>query len=217
MPDAPELNLDSILSKEKLDKLSQLDPDFYEKAAKLLTELEAEKSRAEPGSFKDNYITDQLEVAKGQVKEIIQERMHNIIRIALSQSVKEDKGDAPALTHEETELYNALCDLLSVWRGKRLDQVFGKRSDKKETGVPLEQKGSEKHEKPEVPKEAQEAKQKTRDISGYITVRLLRNVPTFVGIDNRNYTLVKEDVAMVPGVNAKALIARKAAVQIAMK
>jgi DNA replication initiation complex subunit (GINS family) len=196
MPDAPELNLDSILSKEKLDKLSQLDSDFYEKAAKLLKELEAEKSRAEPGSFKDNCITDQLEVAKGQVREIIQERMHNIIRIALSQSVKEDKGDAPALTHEETELYNALCDLLSVWRGKRLDQVFGKRSDKKEI--------SQKQEK-------------TKNFKDYTMVRLLTDVPTFVGLDNCNYTLAKEDVAMVPGVNAKALIARKTAVQIAVK
>lgn len=213
MPDVPELNLDSILSKEKLDKLSQLDPDFYEKAAKLLKELEAEKNGAEPDSFKSNYITDQLEVTKGQVREIIQERMHNIIRIALSQSVKEEKGDAPALTQEETELYNALCDLLSVWRGKRLYQVFGKRSDKKE----ISQKQEKELYKKEPEKEKHVPKEKTKNFKDYTMVRLLTDVPTFVGIDNCNYTLAKEDVAMVPGVNAKALITRKAAMQITVK
>ncbi|KPQ45006.1 MAG: hypothetical protein MPEBLZ_00391, partial [Candidatus Methanoperedens nitroreducens] len=57
-----------------------------------------------------------------------------------------------------------------------------------------------------------------KDISKeYIVVRLLKDIPTFVGVDGRNYTLAKEDVAVLSTVNAKALINRKAAIQIMVK
>jgi DNA replication factor GINS len=57
-----------------------------------------------------------------------------------------------------------------------------------------------------------------KDISKeYIVVRLLKDIPTFVGVDGRNYTLAKEDVAVLSTINAKALINRKAAIQIMVK
>lgn len=196
MPDAPELNLDSILGKEKQPELSRLDPEFYNKVAGLISELESEKKRDDT----DEEITNQLEFAKRQIMEIIQERMRKIIRIATTQAVMRDKGDAPALTDEEKKLYNALLDLITGWR-RELDQVFGKRPGKKEV---LGKKEPEK----------ETHVQKINNFKEYIMVRLLTTVPTFVGFDDRNYTLAKEDVAMLPGVNAKALIARKAAVRI---
>lgn len=209
MPDAPELNLDSILGKEKKPELSQIDPEFYERAAKLLSELEAEKNKAAPESTNYTLLANLLETSKAKVRDILQVRMRKIVNKANSQSVKKEKSPEPlSLTQEEKELYNALLDLLSEWRGKRLDQVFGKRPDKKEV--------SQKEEK-EPEKEEHVPKEKTKNFKDYIMVRLLTDVPTFVGMDNRNYTLAKEDVAMMPGVNAKALIARKAAVQIVMK
>jgi len=57
-----------------------------------------------------------------------------------------------------------------------------------------------------------------KDISKeYIVVRLLKDIPTFVGVDGRNYTFAKEDVAVLSTINAKALINRKAAIQIMVK
>ncbi len=208
MLDAPELNLDSILSREKQPKLSQLDPDFFEKASRQIGELESEKSGAEPDSKKDEDITEQLEVVIGQVRDIIQVRMRKIVGIAEEQSKKRDKSDTPAMTREERGFYNALVSLMTSWRQDCHDR-FGKRRIKKETCIAPERK---EPEKPDVPKENK------KDISkDFIVLRLLRNVPTFVGMDERHYTLAKEDVAMVPTVNAKALITRKAAVQIVMK
>lgn len=206
MPD--ELDLDGILSREKQPKLSQLDPDFFETVSGQIKELESEKSRAEPDSKQDEDITEQLEVVIGQVRDIIQVRMRKIIGIAESQSKKRDKSDTPAMTHEEIKFYNALVSLMTAWRQDCHNQ-FGKRRVKKETVISSERK---EPEKPEVPKG------KKKDISkDFIVLRLLRNMPTFVGMDERNYTLAKEDVVMVPTVNAKALIMRKAAVQIVMK
>jgi len=51
-------------------------------------------------------------------------------------------------------------------------------------------------------------------IKDYIILRVLKNIPTFVGIDSRQYTLSKEDVVSVPTVNGNALISRSAAVRI---
>ena len=210
MPDAPELNLDSILSREKQPKLSQLDPDFYERASQLIKELEAEKRRAEPDSKYDEDITEQLEVAIEQINDIIQVRMRKIVGIAESQSVKRNKSDVPAMTREEIEFYNALISLMTAWRQDCHGQ-FGKRRVKKETGDLHERKEPEKTAVTKSP-------ENKKDIcKNYIVLRLLKNVPTFVGLDNRNYTLAKEDVVMVPTVNAKALITRTAAVQIGMK
>jgi len=48
-------------------------------------------------------------------------------------------------------------------------------------------------------------------------VRLLKDIPTFVGVDGRNYTLAKEDIVVLSTVNAKALINRNAAVEIKVK
>lgn len=199
MPEGPEFNLDSILAKEKQEGLSQLDPGFYDKVGGLLSELEAQKKIAEPDSVQDNYLRDRLVEAEGQILEIIHERMKKITDIAASHPAKRTKSDAPSLTPEESKLYNALLNLITG-RRQELDKLFMRG---KNTVVSPELK---EPEKPMV--------MKPRDISGYIMVRLLRNIPSFVGFDNRNYTLAKEDVAMVPGVNARALIARKAAVQV---
>ncbi|VVB53992.1 Uncharacterised protein [uncultured archaeon] len=69
-------------------------------------------------------------------------------------------------------------------------------------------------EKNDISKELPDKKDISKE---YIVVRLLKDIPTFVGVDGRNYTLAKEDVAVLSTVNAKALINRKAAIQIMVK
>ncbi|MCK4929234.1 MAG: DNA replication complex GINS family protein [Methanosarcinales archaeon] len=48
----------------------------------------------------------------------------------------------------------------------------------------------------------------------YIVVRLLKDIPKFIGADGREYNPGAQDVAVLPKVNARALIKRKVAVQI---
>lgn len=48
----------------------------------------------------------------------------------------------------------------------------------------------------------------------YIVVRILKDIPTFIGADGRNYAPGAQDVAVLPKVNARALIKRKVAVQV---
>jgi DNA replication factor GINS len=48
----------------------------------------------------------------------------------------------------------------------------------------------------------------------YIIVRILADIPTFVGLDGRNYKLSKEDVVVLPEGNAKTLCNRNLAIKI---
>ena len=45
-------------------------------------------------------------------------------------------------------------------------------------------------------------------------IRALRDIPTFAGVDGNEYELSAQDIVTVPEVHAKALIKRKAAVQV---
>ncbi|NIA03414.1 MAG: hypothetical protein GWP12_02615 [Nitrospirae bacterium] len=48
----------------------------------------------------------------------------------------------------------------------------------------------------------------------YIVVRILKDISTFAGSDGRNYAFNAQDVAVLPKVNAKALLKRKMAIEI---
>lgn len=51
-------------------------------------------------------------------------------------------------------------------------------------------------------------------LSKYTILRILRDIPVFVGHDLRNYNVNKGDIVTIPLVNARALIQRKVAVEI---
>jgi DNA replication factor GINS len=111
------------------------------------------------------------------------------------------------MTQEERRFHDKLLELIIEWRGELTDRIF-----KKEKQPAYPQAVAAENKKKEVISEDK------KDISKeYIVVRLLRDIPTFVGVDGRNYTLAKEDIAVLSTVNAKALINRKAAVQITVK
>ncbi|VVB93582.1 Uncharacterised protein [uncultured archaeon] len=113
------------------------------------------------------------------------------------------------MTQEERRFYERLLDLNTEIRRELLDKII-----KKEKQAP----GSREVATPEIEKKEtpiETPPEDKKDISKeYIVVRLLKDIPTFVGVDGRNYTLAKEDIAVLSTVNAKALINRKAAIQI---
>ena len=222
MPDKSRINFNDILRGERKSKLVPLESDFYEKAAKQIRELEEEKSRIEDiYTTKYAIIEDEIKTARKSLENIIDRRMGKIIKEASlrASSRQKEKQDIDSLTQVEREFYNRLLELVTQWRGELLDKVFKKVTavENKLTEPPIERKEkipdlTAENTQKETPPEDK------KDISKeYIVVRLLKDIPTFVGVDGRNYTLAKEDIAVLSAVNAKALINRKAAVQITVK
>lgn len=198
MPE-PSLNLRNILRDEKKAKLSLVDKDFYEKARKHIRELEAELERSKLGEVKYQIIEDDLFDANDCFGLIIERRMAKLIKEASLRTSIKNRQEPENMTPEDGGLYNILYKTMSDWRGDRLNPTAQVKVQ-----VPLVQPQPEPVKKPDV----------KRDLKDYTVVRVLRTIPTFVGMDGRNYTLAKEDVATVPIVNANALVSRGAAVKI---
>ena len=214
MPDISEqtrINLNNILRDERKAKLVPLESNFYEKAAKQIRELEEEKNRIEDTyGTKFAIIDDEIKTARKSIENIIERRIGKIIKEASlrASSKQKEKQDIDSLTQEERRFYDSLLGLMTEWRSEILDKIFKKD---RQQPVSCEYVPSEN-------KKIEAIFEDKKDISKeYIVVRLLRDIPTFVGVDGRNYTLSKEDIAVLSTVNAKALINRKAAIQITVK
>ncbi len=231
MPDKSSINLNNILREEmKLKKtktqgsrLIPLENDFYVKAARQIHELEDEKKKIDDiYSTKYAIIENELKTARKDLENLINLRTAKIITEAsLPTSLKQkDKSDVDSMTLEEREFYNQLLELMMKWRewrGTLLSKARARETKVNETKINEMQSIPVSAASPENKKEETSSEGK-KDISKeYIVVRLLKDIPTFVGVDGRNYTLAKEDVAVLSAVNAKALINRKAAIQISVK
>ncbi len=95
-----------------------------------------------------------------------------------------------------------------------INKELPEKKDERKQPQEKNDKSKQPLEKNDISKERPDKKDISKE---YIVVRLLKDIPTFVGVDGRNYSLAKEDVAVLSTVNAKALINRKAAIQIMVK
>jgi DNA replication factor GINS len=239
MHDKTRINLDNILKveREERKKLVALEADFYGKIADQIRELDDEKRKInDMYSTKYSLLEDELKTVRNAIESIIYKRTTKIINearynaeISLHAPTRtKENRNIDSMTLEERKFYDQLVELMTHWRGEVVNRIY-----RKEKPVEII---AQVHEKPvEVVPQVQEKlveiiqpiceirenttkeilTQDKKDISKeYIVVRLLKDIPTFVGVDGRNYTLAKEDVAVLSTVNAKALINRKAAIQI---
>lgn len=237
-PDNPIINFNNILRNERKSKLFPLENDFYEKAAAQIQELQDEKNKIEDiYCTKYGMIDDELRTVRKSIENIIERRIGKIIKEAsLSASSKQkEKQDIQSMTREEKIFYNRLLEVMTEWRSEVVNNIFKKEKtvhhqpgceeDKLPEILPLEKNDKTKEppeknddtnkEPPEKNDDSCKEHSDKKDISKeYIVVRLLKDIPTFVGVDERNYTFAKEDVAVLSTINAKALINRKAAIQI---
>lgn len=203
MPEPSKLDLTNVLREERKEKLAPVDKDFYEKARTHIHELGIELKSMDPGSVKYQILEDEFNKAKKNFNSILEIRMTKInYEASVRKSLKrQDDREPENMTPEERDLFTGLYNLMSDFRNKRLDlSVQVKACDPVQAAGPA-------------PEPVTKPISRT-NIKDYMVVRMLRDIPAFAGMDGRNYTLAKEDVATVPVVNANALVSRGAAVKI---
>lgn len=186
------------MREERKSKLVPLEAGFYGRVKEYLESLEGERSKTDDQySTRSLMIEDELRSARKYIENIIALRTAKIVRevsLRVSSRESQEKQDLEAMTPEERGFYEQLYELMKNWRGGLLEPILKSKSSKTESSLG----------KKDINKE-------------YVVVRLLRDVPAFLGIDGRSYTLAKEDVAVLPIVNAKVLINRNAALLIRNK
>lgn len=239
MRDKTRINLDNILKveREERKKLVALEADFYGKIADQIRELDDEKRKInDMYSTKYSLLEDELKTVRNAIESIIYKRTTKIINearynaeISLHAPTRpKENRNIDSMTLEERKFYDQLVELMTEWRGEVVNRIYRKEKPVEDIAQVHEKPvGDIAHvkEKPleDIPQICEIKENTTKEIpiedkkdisKEYIVVRLLKDIPTFVGVDGRNYTLAKEDVAVLSTVNAKALINRKAAIQM---
>ena len=235
------------VEREERKKLVPLEHDFYGNIVQQIQGLEDEKRKInDQYSTKHAIIEDEQKTVKNAIESIIYKRTTKIINEARynaemslhETSRQKEKQNLDSMTSEERIFYNRLLEVMTEWRSEIVNSIFKREkpvyhkpevlqqedklpeilsAEKSDISKELPEKNDISKQPPEKNDISKELPDK-KDISKeYIVVRLLKDIPTFVGVDGRNYTLAKEDVAVLSTVNAKALINRKAAIQIMVK
>lgn len=213
MADNTNFDTKKILREEEKPKLYSIGMDFYMMAENCVSSLETDLKSYNLNNTKGKILNDQLKSTKENIKSIIIHRMRKIVRDAQTATFSDERNkEGPDnLTHEEQELFDALYEKLTEWKDAHLDSIVSEKRSRPETVVvPVCNPVSAA---PELSVDCQ-VNVKEIVVKDYIILRMLQNIPTFVGIDSRQYNLAKEDVVSVPTVNGNALIARSAAVRI---
>jgi len=197
---------DAVRMEKENSKLSALDDDFYQQSRTFLQSLYEELKNYEPGSSKYNIIQRGLKNTRDQIEKLFELRMWKLLKKSALKGEDDASFDTTTLTVEERKTYNELRKTITLHQ-----QLIFNITEHKETDI-----------EPVTGDAAQEQNIKTetsdnskRNITDeYIVVRVLQDIPQFRGIDMHDYTLAKDDVAVLPGINADALCKRDIAVKI---
>jgi DNA replication factor GINS len=226
-------DLRNILTREQKSRLAKLEPDFYVDVRAYLDGLREEQQTA--SRMEAQLLADELETAENRLQRIFELRVGKIVNLASSHILAEIKGikqDMDAMTPVERDMYDSV--LASVRKGW---------SDIERTVIGRSTLSATEDIRSEEPEPVKYADDRTEDVSeahediaishitrggitedhdngnlsDYTVVRVLKDVPTFMGADSHHYTLAKNDVVILPNLNANVLCKRRVVSPVTIK
>ncbi|PXF62003.1 MAG: hypothetical protein C4B59_01935 [Candidatus Methanogaster sp.] len=230
-------DLRNILAREQKSKLAKLEPDFYENVRAYLDGLRDEQKTA--SKMEAQLLADELETVENRLQRIFELRVGKIVNLASSNILAEIKGikqDVGAMAPVERDMYDSvLASLRKGWSD--IEKTVTCRSTlqtTEATGVTeaievIEESKEYVEPADEYAKDASEAREDIAiapanhedpgngNLSDYTIVRVLRDVPTFMGADSHHYTLAKNDVVILPNLNANVLCKRRVVSPVTIK
>jgi DNA replication factor GINS len=199
--------LGTILSKEKsTGALQELPGDFCEEVKNYLESLEGEKREAD-GRWSE-HVEDEIRSARGKVEDIINRRIGKIVKLASSGLKPTPKG----MLKEEERIFEAVKSHVDAGKERLIALMLGEEESEREVkrGERSAQKEPSEHGLKTVEAPPPSAPGSTEELH---MVRILEDIPTFMGIDGKIYRVKKEDVIMLPKTNAELLCKRGVAVR----
>ncbi len=188
--DIEEINYKTLRRIQQLEKnqplLTKIDINFYQQLSAYLKNLEKIVEKEE-NPQKIKLFNDEIQNTKKIAFSIYELREKKIVQAALS-TVRSGKPDLKNLLDIEKKLYDSLVEQISISR----KTIFEKKS--------------EEIKKNEVKPEKIEKKEKKTNTSPI--VRVVEDMPEFVGIDMKTYSLRKEDVLTLSKEMSDSLLKR---------
>jgi len=195
------------IERNKDKEIIPLSDDFYDRIAEHIARLENEKKNIKDiYSTKYTILENEIRTTRKLIKSIIYKRTTKIIKEARYNSeicsefskTEVDEKYNELMTPEELEFYENLIKLMIEYRKSIFNKIFNEKSERLKKD---EKKSEISFYKRDINKE-------------YMLVHLLKDISTFIAVDERTHTLSKEDIAVISTINAKALIARNVARKI---
>ena len=229
--------LKNIRRDESSSALQPLNHDFFASVDKYIRELEDEiKKINNPRSVESKMLDDELQSAINNVEDIFMLRIRKITSRATSHafSNRSSKSDLDKLLPVEKKVYDAVMSAINMARNELLEPILNPGTVPAARTVP-EAIQTSVQKKPDVPipsspdaQKKESVAQTTNDGSKgdiaksdinkeYLVVRILKDMPTFKAVDDRNYTLHADDVVVLPSLNARGLVKRNIAKLIPVK
>ena len=192
--------LREILSKEKdTGSLQELPGDFCEDVGNYIKTLKDEEGEADE-RWRE-HVEAEIRSAIGKVEDIIRRRMGKIVKLASSGTKMPPKG----MLEEEERIFESVKSYVEEGKERLFALMLGEKEGESEG------KGEEVKEQKEpswnILKTAEPIPAKDRDEELHI-VRILEDIPTFMGTDGRIYKVKREDVIMLSKTNAEILCKR---------
>ncbi|MEA1908581.1 MAG: hypothetical protein U9N43_06065 [Euryarchaeota archaeon] len=234
--------LRNTLKQEQKSKLAKLEPDFYESVRTYLDGLREEQKTA--SGKEAQFLADELETASDRLQRIFNRRIGKIVNLASLSIMGEIGGikqNIDMMAQIERDIYDSV--LGAVQQGwSAVEQAIA--GEPVETGalvtpvapvtpvtpvahVPLVEPAPPVYSPPAPEAATDSPPIDAKDIKGvetansgapdgYTIVRVLKNIPTFVGTDSHHYTLAKNDVVTLPALHATVLCKRRAVLPVEM-
>jgi len=231
---------DIVRIKEEEDKkqtLSKIPPKFYNELNTYIKEMEEEESKIF-SKYSEAAIQIQYELknALSIIDKIFKKRTRKIIKMATGKAFSKDPTntahDMENMTPQEIDIYSQVLQAILLGKKNTIESVLRMNTRIKPDSIPdntRDHKSVDENVKisTEVELEVEQTiasiedkiivhdEKGKKDINKeYIVVRILKDIPTFIATDGRNYTLNAQELAVIPVVNARALIKRKVAGQV---
>lgn len=189
--------------------LQDLPADFCEEVGEYMARLKAERKEAD--ERRGELVEDEIRNARMKVEDIVRRRIGKLVKLASSGSRASPKG----MLAVEQQIFEALRRQVDEGKERLLALIFGEREEQTEQGPPEKQEQQEQQHpekgrasatwhifKPTEPPAAPEGAEALQ------MVRILDDLPTFMGTDGRIYKVKREDVIMLPKTNAEILCNR---------
>ena len=192
-------DLREIQQKEKNSPLlTKIEPGFYETMSEYIESLQTEYHKENTSSPKSKLLKDEISNIQKIAIGIYEQREKKIVQMALS-ILRGGQPDIGNMTDEEKSVFDAIIDVL----GRARKKIMAKRSKQDE-------KSKENIAGEKLPDEKPTNKQQNSSV----VIRLLEDIPVFIGPNMKKYNLKKDDVAALPGEIADVMVKRNVAGKI---
>ncbi len=194
------------LERENDNHLQKLDESFYEQVANYIRQME--QARQEASDYKElAAIDDEIKNARLVVEGIFDRRMSKITQYAAICAAG-TKISVDGMTDAENAVFEALVKALERGRAEILMPALDVRSGRNAAKNILG--GATTKEQP-----IESSLSLNKDVGQEVMmVKVLRDVPRFVGVDGRQYQLSGEDVVVLPKANALVLCNKNIAIPL---